>query len=487
MGNMIGLSDKLSFAQNQIKDNLNMFLSDISESNSYSGEKVIPVCCMVKNSDKTFFSYLLNDKVERVYYDTILEDINEPDLHTTETTFELAAGYIIRRNEYFIMHYIKEKYGMRHCTKSSVIMVDHEVSLFVVFLFNQRNTFLKCTLKSFGDSWLEDGLFENSLSRYRNPEEIIFSAVSLAELNMISIHTVNQISSLNYEGEKCNSKIAFINNDNQNSHNIKFKLESDVRFRSDNAKNIRKLLQMTGSELFMFVDFNDERIANLKTKEIVGIGGTSDTEKSAEYWVNISGYLKWTIYQKGNIPILKFVDGRYMLPSKDDGDPIKTIIEKLREVSQYNNDLSMIVKEASKQQHGTTLIITDNAMHESKRFSQAKRGYYVTGSDNTPLDLSAQTNIIQNITAIDGAILMDFKGACYGIGCILDGHACVEGNPSRGARFNSAKNYIATKVLENKVKSGESQEQNKYVAIILSEDRYIDIFTTSDDYEFLDV
>lgn len=44
--------------------------------------------------------------------------------------------------------------------------------------------------------------------------------------------------------------------------------------------------------------------------------------------------------------------------------------------------------------------------------------------------------------SIDGAALVDFDGCCHGFGVILDGKAQVKGDMGKGARHNSAGNYI---------------------------------------------
>jgi hypothetical protein len=48
------------------------------------------------------------------------------------------------------------------------------------------------------------------------------------------------------------------------------------------------------------------------------------------------------------------------------------------------------------------------------------------------------------LTAIDGAILLEPDGTAVAIGVILDGTAAEAGDPSRGARFNSALRYLSS-------------------------------------------
>lgn len=78
-----------------------------------------------------------------------------------------------------------------------------------------------------------------------------------------------------------------------------------------------------------------------------------------------------------------------------------------------------------------------------------------------------------SITNIDGAAMLDKSGTCHGFGVILDGECVVKGNPSRGARFNSAYNYIAARKMA----------RQSAVAIVISEDRTMDVITTLDKFE----
>ena len=73
-------------------------------------------------------------------------------------------------------------------------------------------------------------------------------------------------------------------------------------------------------------------------------------------------------------------------------------------------------------------------------------------------------------------MLFDTNGSCYAIGVILDGEAIIPGDVSRGARFNSIKNYIAWKKVELRKKK---YSEAIFAGIIISEDQTIDIITTN--------
>lgn len=78
------------------------------------------------------------------------------------------------------------------------------------------------------------------------------------------------------------------------------------------------------------------------------------------------------------------------------------------------------------------LVITEAAAAEAARLAQQ-------ATPVTPFLLD--TDILQNLTPIDGAIILDPQGFCHAIGAILDGKATASGDPSRGARYNSAIRY----------------------------------------------
>ena len=65
------------------------------------------------------------------------------------------------------------------------------------------------------------------------------------------------------------------------------------------------------------------------------------------------------------------------------------------------------------------------------------------------------------MSSIDGAFMIDPYGKCSGIGLIIATPNAGQGTPERGARYNSAVNYV-----ENNKKS---------IVVVISEDGMIDI------------
>lgn len=128
--------------------------------------------------------------------------------------------------------------------------------------------------------------------------------------------------------------------------------------------------------------------------------------------------------------------------------------------------IESIARSASNQTHGTTIVFTTKAEKESQRLSLFNRCEQIE-----PVELTGNDNFILSLTSIDGALIADFDGKCYGIGAILDGEAVKAGKLGRGARFNSAQNYVAWQKKKN--------PDDLFCVIIISEDGIIDVLSTS--------
>jgi hypothetical protein len=114
-----------------------------------------------------------------------------------------------------------------------------------------------------------------------------------------------------------------------------------------------------------------------------------------------------------------------------------------------------VVLEASRQKHGTLLVVTTEALAEADRLKL--QCTLIEPVQLTPL-------ITRLVTSIDGAVMLDPDGYCYSIGVILDGKASGHGDGARGARYNSAVRYV---------------ESSPYpvLAVVVSEDGLVDVLT----------
>jgi hypothetical protein len=92
-----------------------------------------------------------------------------------------------------------------------------------------------------------------------------------------------------------------------------------------------------------------------------------------------------------------------------------------------------LVEAAKRQVRGTNVLVTTEAAAEVDRLSsQCIR--------LMPVPLTP--SLMERLTSIDGTVIMDTRGVCYGIGAILDGNVSQRGDRTRGGRYNSAVMYV---------------------------------------------
>lgn len=272
------------------------------------------------------------------------------------------------------------------------------------------------------------------------------------------------LSSLTYEQQTMNGyNLLFVN-----SHPKEYRIQLteyqeenqiitpnlDLFFSLDNSRKIRKLLEMTSKEFGLVIERGF-------FKSILGIANISACESSII--IEFLNHMEWKI-KEGRETIFHYKNGSYNIcPKINDNikDRLKDNLPSCNE--QQLDNIKSIIDEASKQKHGTMLLFTKHAKMEAKRLSECERGFMIAEKQ-----LINDLSIIEKITSIDGALIIDMDCNCYAIGAILDGNAHkYVGSSERGARYNSACTYLANKTDESDV----------YLAVVISEDGTIDILT----------
>lgn len=265
-------------------------------------------------------------------------------------------------------------------------------------------------------------------------------------LNGIWDH-INILSSLKYEGSHNNGSILFIE-----GHDPTIKLQLEETVPLSHYRQIRKLLQMSLSEHYLLVDTNYK-----------AIGFGTLPSGTAVYRVDFLDHLSWKLYY-GDEEFLSCYNLLPQLPSIGNNlNKLKQQLALTFSKSNYNEaSLIQIIEEAKLQRKGTMIVVTENAQEEAHRL-------HTSSIKIKPTPFSQKQ--IRLITSIDGAIIMGTNGYAYAIGSILDGFAIDNGDPSRGARYNSALRYINT----------QRKAGIPCLIAVISEDRYIDILTTVED------
>ena len=278
-------------------------------------------------------------------------------------------------------------------------------------------------------------------AHYAFDEHMIPNLVYASLKKRINIDFFNTLSASDYEKTAAVGSIQLVPGDQPCKLTLRF--EETFPLEIGNVRQIRKLLEMSGNGLFLIA----------KNGEIVGLG--PHHKDSAEFQFN--GHQHWT-YCDDSKALLHHKKGKYAFVTTDE-QSLKSDFPQGFISWRHARHLNTILGEIKRHKHGTLLIISDAAAAEVARLCKLNRGYAIN-----PIDLkrSSALNLLSRITRIDGAIFLDTKLVCHGIGIILDGIAVKSGLSSRGARYNSARCYI------------DNKPPREYVAVVISDDETTD-------------
>ena len=191
-------------------------------------------------------------------------------------------------------------------------------------------------------------------------------------------------------------------------------------------RTVRKLLELASDELPLHCD----------PDHAYGIATQCAYNPTQEdlFTIEIRGHHHWELSHAGQV-LMRVQYGLPAVPHLPfDEQKLRVDLRRIfRQISADDGErLIELVRTAERESHGTMLVITEAAQTEANRLASQ-------GTPIKPLTLDPST--LRNLTPIDGAIVMDPAGVCYAIGTILDGQATNNGDPGRGARFNSALRY----------------------------------------------
>jgi len=254
--------------------------------------------------------------------------------------------------------------------------------------------------------------------------------------------TLNLLSSLKYEGSQNRGGLVFIGDE---TPHIILELQAPVPL--SEHRQIRKLLQMSQKGHYLLIN-----------KDNIAIGFGSLISFEPVFRVEFLDHLSWRLYL-GQKEYLSCNNLLPLLP--DTGNNLARLKEKLAKTfdpSDYKpTDLLTIIQTAMGQAKGTMVVVTEIAAQEAQRLQTSSILIQ-------PMRLTRHQ--VQLVTAIDGAVILDPQGVCHSIGSILDGSSSGTGDPSRGARYNSALPYA------------NAQKGPRCLVVVVSEDKYIDILVS---------
>ncbi|MCS7073460.1 MAG: hypothetical protein NZ108_03230, partial [Bacteroidia bacterium] len=278
--------------------------------------------------------------------------------------------------------------------------------------------------------------------------------VSRADINIVTLFDLfdcfNRVSSIKYENQDGKGKIVIAK---KKHPKIKLLLELEQPIDLIDFRRVRKLLQLSTESNYLISD----------GENILGIGKIDSSYHHSEeniFVIDFVSHYKWMLLNYDQ-PLMIVDHYRPALPKeKIDYYRFHTDMKRIFKniTKEKLKRLWKITIQATKQNHGCTLVISEKAEAEAKRLMN--QSFTVK-----PFCLNEQ--IIHQLTSIDGAVIMDPDGMCYGIGVILDGVANPKvGDSSRGARYNSALLYY------------HANKQTPLVIFVISEDGMVDMIPT---------
>lgn len=251
--------------------------------------------------------------------------------------------------------------------------------------------------------------------------------------NLPEFRLLCHLSSMGYETRQNKTTLYFSSTKQRGG--IQFD-NPELMFREvEHLRTIRKIMEISG----------DEGAVCIKQPEMV-ITGVIPVKTFEGLAVEFKGNAEW-ILRKRQQEILTYRRGEYMIPvfaPKQEQE-----LEKLEQLSRdwpegnLKNTKRIIERLKNNSPHGTSIVFMEReALRKEIKDRFSKNGYTIKVKEFSLKGNRRNNNMLQGLTAIDGAILSDLEGRCQAIGTILDGEFVGPGNQGRGARYNSVRNYV---------------------------------------------
>ena len=281
----------------------------------------------------------------------------------------------------------------------------------------------------------------------------------------LDINFLQNLSAVTYESSYADSRIIVSRTDGKGTHRtkrsgLKIAFTDPIEFSVENLRQIRKLLELSNEDLAIVIGDNG-RIKGL----------TAEAVFPSECEIRIRGHLSMTITFDGT-KMISYNSGHYHIyvPHATDAN-LHNLLNKVdfTITAEQSSKIAEVIACASQQPHGTILIVgaKDDISAETDRICSAKHAIGIH-----PIDLSQDEMLIQSITSIDGAVLMDTDCTTNCIGAILDGDFVTRGSMARGSRYNSTCNYIKRRM----------DFHQYFIGIVISEDGTVDVVSNDKVY-----
>lgn len=285
----------------------------------------------------------------------------------------------------------------------------------------------------------------------------------------VAFNDIDLLSLTNYESQKAKGTLLFINTNikptQESSMCVWTSKDQNIIFESSYIKYIRKLLVGCGYGGLLFVKDSEHPIPYFL--------GVVDSEKAKFFpiTVHISGPLKWELLINGTEAFRREINSisvKNEITVADIIDEIEMEFQKSEDsISIDKKRLTDLITPIYESGHGAAIVLIDG------NNIKGKINDWIRNLDSykkmITLDFSHFDNnssLLNNTSAMDGAIIVDaVNSKVIAVGAIVDGKTSMCGDPSRGSRYNSLKNftYIMADYREPILSVVISEDGDKYV------------------------
>lgn len=249
------------------------------------------------------------------------------------------------------------------------------------------------------------------------------------------LHAITLISQRTYEGASAGGRLLLTKSENADIE-VSARLATSVPLSS--TRRVRKLLETTDHSTALLVDDSG----------VFGFGSAPKPDAHDVFEIAVTSHATFELRTQ-DVGLLRISYGAPSLPQLVlDTEHFADVCRRVLGSSAPTDLLTKLVSTASLASHGTTLVVTTAAETEANRLA---------GQSTLLHAVPLTDDLLAHVCRIDGAVIIDPDGMCFAIGVILDGDATGEGDPARGARYNSALRY-------------QRAAKSPTVAVVVSED-----------------
>lgn len=291
--------------------------------------------------------------------------------------------------------------------------------------------------------------------------------------------TIHAIAGWKYEGQANQGYVDFYNPfEMSEKANLNIRFKEPYMLSARDARTIRKYVELSSEKLRLKARSARAYISGAVTEDQYwSFEGLGEAEEKCYATIKFEGNGKWRLIT--STEGLNYDGSTFSFERKMVKDmPYKYLTYTFYKEIEWITDkfelkkveiINSIIEMASKQKHGTMVVFSPEARNEAMRLCKCGRGIEIVPvnlADIMKTDRQRANEILLHMSKIDGALMFDENGVCYSIGTIVDGRACDNSNPGRGARYNSAYTYVS---------DCNDRGIQCYCAVI-SEDETIDVF-----------